>query len=181
VAVEPVVNQARTCSERGIDTINLPIEKVDFRKSGLFNVIVNFEVLEHLFSPIEFIKSCRKLLKKDGLLIFTTPNGEGFDVRLLGKLSSAVDHEHLNYFNPRSIEILLAKCGLQVIQITTPGKLDAELVRKKVLSGDFKVSQDSFLRSVLIDNWEKYGKNFQSFISDFGLSSHMLVVARNAK
>lgn len=178
VAVEPVVSQAKTCIERGIETINLPIERVKFKRNEFFSAIVNFEVMEHLFSPAKFIISCSNLLKRGGLFIFTLPNGKGFDVSLLGKLSSVVDHEHLNYFNPRSIELLLNRCGLQTVQIITPGKLDAELVRNMIISRKYKISGDSFLKSVLIDNWNKCGSSFQTFLANAGLSSHMLVVAR---
>ncbi len=179
VAVEPVTTQALTCKERGIETINKPVEKVNFKKTDKFDVIVNFEVLEHLFSPSKFIKSCQRLLNKKGILIFTTPNGKGFDVNLMGAVSEVIEQEHLNYFNLRSIEILLKRSGMDAIDIITPGKLDAELVRKRVLSGDFKLSKDSFLQCILVEDWDKYGSSFQSFLANNKLSSHMLVVARN--
>lgn len=178
VAIEPVISQAKTCVEKGIKTINMPVENVKFKRNELFNVIVNFEVMEHLFSPKEFITKCRKFLKKNGLLIFTLPNGKGFDINLLGKISDSIDHEHLNYFNPRSIELLLNRCGMQLVQILTPGKLDAELVRKKILSKEFSIPENSFLNDVLIVNWDRYGNSFQTFIANYGLSSHMLIIAK---
>jgi 2-polyprenyl-3-methyl-5-hydroxy-6-metoxy-1,4-benzoquinol methylase/predicted RNA-binding Zn-ribbon protein involved in translation (DUF1610 family) len=178
VAIEPVISQAKTCVEKGIETINMPVENVKFKRNELFNVIVNFEVMEHLFSPKEFITDCRKFLKNNGLLVFTLPNGKGFDINLLGKISDSIDHEHLNYFNPRSIELLLNRCGMQLVQILTPGKLDAELVRKKILSKEFSIPDNSFLNDVLIDNWDRYGNSFQTFIANYGLSSHMLIIAK---
>lgn len=181
VAIEPVKTQAKTCRAKGVETIDSTIEEVEFDKGDLFDVVVNFEVMEHLFSPREFVLNCKKLLKKGGLFIFTVPNGKGFDIVTLGKLSGSVDHEHLNYFNPESIGLLIRKCGFEVMEITTPGKLDAELVRKKVLSGKFKVEGHPFLEQVLIDKWEENGMEFQKFISDHKLSSHMMVVARKAK
>ncbi|MCX6762602.1 MAG: class I SAM-dependent methyltransferase [Candidatus Moranbacteria bacterium] len=176
IAVEPVASQAKTCESKGIRTINSTIEKIKFNKKDLFDVVVNFEVMEHLFSPKGFISNCQKFFKKGGLFIFTLPNGKGFDISTLGKLSDSVDHEHLNYFNPKSIELLLNKCGFKVVDISTPGKLDAELVRKRMLSGEFKA--DIFLEQILIDNWEQAGDDFQKFISNHRLSSHMMVVAK---
>jgi len=35
---------------------------------------------------------------------------------------------HLNFFNPRSVAILLGRVGLQTLQVTTPGKLDVDIL-----------------------------------------------------
>lgn len=42
-----------------------------------FDTILAGEIIEHLESPIEFIRYCKKLLKKGGRLIITTPNAIG--------------------------------------------------------------------------------------------------------
>ena len=72
---------------------------------------------------------------KDGFLILSCPNGAGFEIDILGKESGSVDHEHLNYFNPTSLCHLLENLGFEILEVQTPGVLDAELVRKAVLSG----------------------------------------------
>lgn len=43
-----------------------------------FDVITSFETLEHVDEPIAFLKSLRKYLKPDGLLMLTTPNSYCF-------------------------------------------------------------------------------------------------------
>ena len=50
---------------------------------------------EHIFDPALFLKAVNKILKPDGLLMFTCPNGAGFDTILLQFLSQAVDIEHV--------------------------------------------------------------------------------------
>jgi hypothetical protein len=98
---------------------------------------------------------------------------------VLGKLSDNVrDPNHLNYFHPKSLGHLLQRCGFNVIEVMTPGKLDAELVRKKILSGKFDVSNRPFLKYILIDRWEAVGEAFQRFLADNGLSSHLWMVAK---
>jgi len=140
-------------------------------------VIVNFEVIEHLYSPKEFIAGCRKIVKEGGLLILTCPNGEGFDVATLGTVSDTVDHEHLNYFNPESLGSLLKNSGFEILDTMTPGKLDAELVRNKIIEGSFSI-EEPFLKRVLVDDWDKLGHSFQQFLQDNLLSSNMLLIAR---
>lgn len=179
VGVEPTPDLAQTCREKGIEVIEKPIEKVSFENEQLFDVVVNFEVIEHLFSPRDFVLQCKRALKKNGLFFVSCPNGLGFDIITLQTLSKAVDHEHLNYFNPESLKLLLTDVGFEVLETLTPGKLDAELVRNEVLSGNYDVTDQPFLKKVLIDDWDSLGSAFQRFLADNLLSSHMLLVAQN--
>jgi 2-polyprenyl-3-methyl-5-hydroxy-6-metoxy-1,4-benzoquinol methylase len=177
IGVEPTPDLAATCRQRGIETIELPIEKVDLGGTPI-DVVASFEVIEHLFRPRDFIASCARVLAPGGLLVMTCPNGRGFDVTVMGAASDTVDVEHLNYFNPTSLSALVTTCGFEVLEVSTPGQLDAELVRKKVLAGEFSLEGQPFLRQVLLERWEEAGGPFQDFLASNALSSHMWVVAR---
>ena len=111
-------------------------------------------------------------------LVLLPAGGEGFEVETLNTISDTIDHEHLNYFNPNSISLLLNSCGFKTLEVFTPGVLDAELVRKKVLNGEFSLSQNSFLQTVLIDEWDKSSDSFQKFLINNSLSSNMWAVAK---
>ena len=178
VGVEPTPGLAASCRERGIEIIERPIEQVSLQPSDRFDVVASFEVIEHLFSPLDFVQHMTRLLRPGGLLLLTCPNGQGFDVETLGPVSTTVDHEHLNYFNPDSLGTLLRRVDMEVLETFTPGLLDAELVRNKVLEGEFDLSDQPFLRKVLIDEWEQHGQAFQSLLMAQGLSSNLWVVAR---
>lgn len=178
MAVEPTPDLAETCRRKGIETIETPVEKLVTKPDDLFDVIVSFEVIEHLFSPKDFLLHCGRMLKSGGLFIVTCPNVEGFDIAVLGSLCNNVDHEHLNYFNPSSLALLMDNCGYSVLESQTPGILDAELVRNKVLSGEMDISQQYFLQQVLVNRWETVGDKFQEFLAHNGLSSHLWMVAR---
>lgn len=179
VAVEPSPEWAKICREKRIETIESPIEDVRFEESNKFDVIVSFEVIEHLFDPEKFVASCRRLLNPGGLLVMTCPNGKGFDFLVLGKDCNSLDHEHLNYFNTASLAILMKKSGLEILEVITPGRLDADLVRSKILDGEFDTSNNPFLQAVLINEWEELGEKFQDFLSENNLSSNMWIVAKN--
>ena len=62
--------------------------------------------------------------------------------------------------------------------MTTPGRLDAELVRDAVLAGKHSLGNDAFLKRVLLDEWDRLGWPFQQFLAGNGLSAHMWLVAR---
>jgi len=180
IAVEPTPDLANTCRSKGLEVIELPIEKVSLE--GLkTDIVVSFEVIEHLFSPREFLSACESILLPGGFIIITCPNIKGFDIMTLQELSDSVDNEHLNYFNPCSLANLLSDCGFEIMQVLTPGKLDAELVRKKILAGEYDISTQPFLKEILINQWDNIADLFQQFLADNLLSSHMWAVARKKR
>lgn len=178
VCIEPTPYLASSCRKRNLEVIESPIEKVKLNKIDLFDIAVSFEVIEHLFSPSKFVCSINKLLKPKGAILIVCPNGQGFDVQTLGKLSDTVDHEHLNYFNIESLSLLLIKSGFSILECSTPGRLDGDIVRNKILSRKFSVSEQPFLKKILLEDWEKLGGNFQDFLTKNLLSSNMWVLAR---
>lgn len=180
VAIEPTPDLAATCRHRGLETFEVTIERLRLAESDRFNIVASFEVIEHLFSPRDFLLRIVTFLKPGGLLVVTCPNGQGFEMQTLGVLSETMDHEHLNYFNPHSLSMLISSCGLEVLETFTPGHLDAELVRNKILSGEYDVSHQPFFKKLIVDDWERLGWAFQGFLADHGLSSHMWLVARKS-
>ena len=176
IAIELVPDLADKCRERGIEeVIESGIEDVSLEEECA-DVIVSFEVIEHLFSPYDFLMKSHEILKPGGLLVLTCPNVSGFDLSILREKTHTFDGEHINYFNPYSLDLLLKRCEFDVLEAKTPGKLDAEIVRKKILNKEYDVSQQPFLKEVLVDRWEEIGSNFQEFLADNMLSSHMWIV-----
>jgi 2-polyprenyl-3-methyl-5-hydroxy-6-metoxy-1,4-benzoquinol methylase len=178
VAVEPTPDLAETCVKRGLEVIESPVEEISLGDDQLFDVAANFEVIEHLFDPAAFVSHMGRLLRPGGILVIACPNGKGFDIETLGPLSNSVDHEHLNYFNPASLSALIERSGFETLESFTPGKLDAELVRTQILAGAYDVSDQPFLKKLLIDEWDQLGQRFQDFLVQHNLSSNMWIVAR---
>jgi 2-polyprenyl-3-methyl-5-hydroxy-6-metoxy-1,4-benzoquinol methylase len=182
IAVEPTPYLAQDCRKRQLTVIEKPVEQIEktalLETCGKIDVIANFEVIEHLFSPRAFLLNCAELLDTGGILIITCPNSKGFDIVTLAEKSSAVDVEHLNLFTPHSLAMLLEDCGFEVLEKQTPGKLDAELVRKQLLTEELATKQHPFLKQLLVDEWEEKGKAFQDFLTQNLLSSNMLLVGR---
>jgi 2-polyprenyl-3-methyl-5-hydroxy-6-metoxy-1,4-benzoquinol methylase len=176
IALEPEPHLAATCRAKGLEVIEAPVEAAQLQ-SGV-DVVTSFEVIEHLFSPRDFVARCAELVPAGGLFVVTCPNVKGFDIQVLGALANAVDTEHLNYMHPLSLGALLESEGFEVLERETPGRLDAELVRKKALSGEWDSSAHPFLHNVLIEEWERLGESFQDFLAANGLSSNMWLVAR---
>lgn len=63
--------------EEGDFRIDLDKPKKGKKINKKFDIIIAGEIIEHLESPINFVKYCKSLLKKNGRLIITTPNATG--------------------------------------------------------------------------------------------------------
>lgn len=122
--------------------------------------------------------ACRKVLKKSGLLIITTPNIKGFDLLILGSNSdNIIGPQHLNYFTPYSAIYLLEKSGFKVIDWSTPGKLDVDIVKNQIMNNNFEISCP-FLKNIFVDGDQKVRDAFQEFLTNNKLSSHLLIVGQ---
>lgn len=177
-AVEPSNSLANICKEAGVDVYHGTIENFSKNVSEKFDAIVCFEVIEHVFDPVKMLTSFFDSLKKDGLVIFTCPNGMGFDIQILQEKSDTVDHEHLNYFNPRSIDKLIRRAGLEPVANSTVGELDVNIVRKEFEASKVDLGQDKFLRYYFSTTTHEIDHHFQTFVKNSGLSSNLMVVAK---
>ena len=103
--IEPTPKLAARLRELGYITHEKTYEEVVFDQK--FGLISAFEVLEHLFSPENFLQWAWNNLEDGGCIYLTCPNIDGFETQILGKASETVDHEHLNLFNPKALFIFL--------------------------------------------------------------------------
>ncbi len=177
VGIEPSPELFEVCLSKGLEVYKERLEKFTYKKK--FDVAVSFEVIEHIFNPKDFLKKINRLLKRKGLIFLSCPNGQGFDIKVLKEKSQAVDSEHVNLFNTNSIGLLLERSGFKLIDVFTPGRLDAEIVRDEILKNNFKA--DDFLHELLIEKWETIGWKFQKFLASNNLSSHMWTIAEKIK
>jgi len=172
-ALEPSKKMAEKCRSNKINVYETTIEKINTQKNK-FDAITCFELFEHLYDPKIFLDQVYKLLNKNGVFYFTTLNGMGYDIQMLGKYSNSIyPPYHINFFNPESIKILLKKIGFKILFIDTPGKLDLSIVENnsKLLSKNKRF----FIKFFFKNASKEYKKNFQKYLQLNKLSSHMRI------
>jgi SAM-dependent methyltransferase/ribosomal protein S27E len=176
IAIEPSEDLVPILKNKGFEVIQKPIEECGIILKNKVNLATSFELLEHVFSPEKFFSSVWQILSEGGYFIFTSLNINGFDLLVLWEKSKSISPpHHLNFLNLQSAKILLERCGFRVVKMFTPGKLDVDIVRNMYL--DKKVELDRFVK-FLINSDEKTRMNFQTFLTENNLSSHMSFIAQ---
>lgn len=87
-----------------------------------FDVITMFDVIEHMRNPSDSLRETNRILKKDGLLVITTPNITSFACKFYGKNWPYFDLEHLYYFSPDTLKRMLNSSGFEVSEIAPTRK-----------------------------------------------------------
>lgn len=79
-----------------------------------WDLILAFDILEHVRSPYDFLRNIQSLLSPQGKLVLTTPNTASWE-RLLRprSWSGATDPQHKCLFNRYSLQFLVDRAGLQ--------------------------------------------------------------------
>ena len=138
-----------------------PLEDQPF-EPGTFDLIVAFDVLEHLPDPLGTIALCAKLLQPDGLLILQTPGrpAAGYLALAAGPFGRMLIPEHLYLFSHSSARELLGRAGLPGVEMipsvfetdvtlvaghTAPRRLDAYEPLARAMPGGPQPLADALL------------------------------------
>jgi SAM-dependent methyltransferase len=179
-AVEPGKSLADRCRAKGLLTFEGFAEDAvnDAGWNGMADLVVSFEVIEHLPDPLSFVSTMRDLARPGGLVFLSGLCGDGFDIRTLGARSNAVSPpHHLTFLSQKGVRALLARAGLECLSFQTPGKLDVDIVRG-ALEADDTVVTNPKIRD-LVQGVDTNAKSaFQKNLVAECRSSHMWILAR---
>jgi len=177
IAIEPSEDLAKICERKGFSVIQLSLEEIGEILHNKVSFATSFELFEHLHTPQKFLMSARDILTEQGYLLLTTLNINGFDLQVLWEKSKSISPpHHLNFLNLDSLEGLLRKCGFRVVEKSTPGFLDLDIVKNAYMEGNIEI--DRFLRYLIEKTNDKVHEDFQLFLQRNNLSSHMRIIAQ---
>jgi hypothetical protein len=138
---------------------------------------VLLESLDHVNDPQKLIEAVHQRLAKDGLVFVTALVASGFDMTVLGFENLYLcPPDRTNIFTLGGLEKFLQRAGFNLVEVSTPGVLDVEIVQAH-LAQAAKVSLSPFERQVMSSEAD-VKQAFQSFLQKGGLSSFARIVAR---
>jgi SAM-dependent methyltransferase len=111
------------CRELGLEAICdvFPSPQLTGRR---FDVVVMNDFLEHLPDPRSALEAAGELLAPDGVLFVTTPDVGSLMARLSGaRWLHLKPNEHLNYFDRRTIDMLLTAAGYRIKYLRAIGRI----------------------------------------------------------
>lgn len=173
--IEPGPHLADTCREKGLHVVQKFLEEVsdaDLPRGG--RAFVSFELFEHLHSPQMFLRHVLSLMRSGDVFLMTTLSGTGVDIQALWQDSKSVSPpHHLNFLNPASVSVLMRRLGFEMLEVTTPGKLDVD-----ILVNNQQHIKDRFWKTFVASATEEQRAQWQALISASGWSSHMMAACR---
>jgi 2-polyprenyl-3-methyl-5-hydroxy-6-metoxy-1,4-benzoquinol methylase len=109
------VDMNRDAFKADVPFVQMDLNQSDYSSSlgeGSSDFVSAVEVIEHLESPISFLRNVRRLLKPDGIALITTPNMDNVPSRvrflLTGKLH-VMDEKVPNHISPIFYDLFIGK------------------------------------------------------------------------
>lgn len=96
--------------------LGLKVISASLASSGLpkesFDLVTSFEVIEHVASPVDFLKELAGYVKPGGLMLIMTDNFEGRMVRALGaEFPKWIPHTHISHLSAETLERTIESTG----------------------------------------------------------------------
>jgi len=159
-----------------INLLTVSVEEFSKSNSSKFDLVVHFELIEHLLDPYQFMISIHEILNVSGVHHFHTPNAIGMDNVVMDWNSTRLlahgifPPMHINAFTTQNIVHFSLRSGFRIITVDTPGKLDVDIVR---LMQD-EINEGSHFKEIDTFSDEQLAV-IQSWLQTLNACSHMRV------
>ena len=122
--VEANTYTANIATSNGLNVFNGTLEEAKF-KDNYFSVIYLGDIIEHVVDPVSLLRECKRILKKEGIIIISTPNIDCFWVKATQfvcywfKLpwSVLLPYYHLYLFSEANLKKCMHKLNFEILEI----------------------------------------------------------------
>ena len=133
-----VVAAGATADLEGVPTTRVevqPTRVADLSKHGPVDVIVAIDALDRAADLGSLVKAFDRSLAPGGVMFATVPVASGFEIQALWERSTSVlPPDKLNLPSVQGLQLLFAAPTWELLELSTPGMFDVELVRRAMLS-----------------------------------------------
>lgn len=166
-AIEPTISFHENLLKNG-HVVYSSIEDMLPKYENYFDFIVCFSVIEHVQDPFLFMKNAFKLLKKGGLIIFSTPNSKDILFEMLPDEYPSFFYRtvHKTYFNKSSLEFISKKIKM----------INPEIIFKHRFGLDNLLNWLNFKKPSIKKKYtfnQQLDSNYKSEIEKLGVSDYI--------
>jgi 2-polyprenyl-3-methyl-5-hydroxy-6-metoxy-1,4-benzoquinol methylase len=124
VGIELAEDAVAHCRAAGLSVLAGAADEATLRQVGYVDVIVLFDVIEHLSDPRQTLALCHQHLNPGGIVVITTGDFSSAVARLLGaKWRLMTPPQHLWFFTQDSVRRLAAALAFTVERVDHPWKI----------------------------------------------------------
>ncbi|WP_436917329.1 class I SAM-dependent methyltransferase [Acinetobacter schindleri] len=109
-------NAKALAEKNGILIHNESIENFSKKNKEKFDVVVNFQVLEHVSNPKSFIENSLEVIKKDGLMIIAVPSESSFLRYVTNGVLNMPPH-HVTRWSDETFHYIANKYELKLVDL----------------------------------------------------------------
>ena len=122
--VEANAYTASITANNGLPVFCGTLEQKNFNNNS-FSVIYLGDIIEHVTDPVALLKECKRILKKGGVIVISTPNTDCFWVKATGRIchwlgfpwSVLLPPYHVYLFSEDNLKKLLGILDFNVLEI----------------------------------------------------------------
>ncbi len=119
--IELCAEAVRFCRSRGLNVARGVVGSATLR--GPYDAAVGLDVIEHIPEPHEAVRLIANRLNPGGVLLLTTGDWGSLLARVMGpRWRLMTPPQHLSFFTPRSMTLMLEAAGLRVVELSHPWK-----------------------------------------------------------
>jgi len=172
-----MIKTSGLCSEYELTDSIWSDKKLDETDDGHADVILCFDRIQNSTDPLSDIKKLNTKLKEGGLLYLGLKIGSGFEMLVLKEHADVFPYEHIFLPSVGSLEQIMEKAKFEILDESTPGKMDVASVLEKK---DHIDQSELFIRKFIETADPRLLNEFQHFLQKSGMSSYARIVARKA-
>ncbi len=160
-----------------LEIINNNITKLPKRN---FDCVTLWDTVEHIPEPSKLLHAVRDQIRDGGYFVFSTPNTDSFEWNIMKEGHvQLLPPGHVNLYNKNNIEILLNRCGLQVVDIFTLNpSLDLTYIHHRLKEESDSISRRAWDMLYSLSKSEEIYDSFQNLMRNKRMAGNMIVIAK---
>jgi SAM-dependent methyltransferase len=173
VGVDPAANLCEIAEAAHLPIVHGYWPAVADRIDGRFDAIICMNVLAHVDDPLSFLVGCKEKLTEQGVILIQPSQVRMFE----NSEFDTIYHEHISFFNTRSISCLAERAGLKLteaflvrvhgdspVYVLTHKDCESSSISGQFVDGEFGMDENLFDYELSIRLFS--GETYQRFAKD---------------